>query len=116
MANQRRAYRVADKVRTLVANELIRAADPRFNLVTVTSVVVTPDLRHAKIYWVVTGDDDRIDETAEAFEGARGSFKRLIGKELGVRFVPDVHFHYDDTLDTVEEVERLIQRANNNKE
>lgn len=115
MANQRRAYRLADKVRTVVANELIRAADPRFNLVTITSVVVSPDLRHAKIYWVVTGGEARIAEAREAFDRAGGSFRRMIGKELGVRFVPEVHFYYDDTLDTVEEVERLLSRANPGK-
>lgn len=85
-------------------------ADPRFFLVTITSVVVSPDLRNAKIYWMVTGGRDRAPEVEEAFESAHGHFRRLVGKELGVRFVPELKFFYDDTLDTAEEVERLFKR------
>jgi ribosome-binding factor A len=110
MANKRRVFKVAEKVRGLVAMELQRVADPRFSLVTVTSAVVSQDLRHVKIYWVVSGDDERRDEVAHAFEGATGMFRRILGRELGTRFVPDLRFYYDDTLDASEEVERLLSK------
>lgn len=110
MANNRRVYRVAEQIRNLVAQELIRMADPRFSLVTITSVVVSPDLRHAKVYWMVTGRD-RIEEVDEAFESASGAFRKVLARELGVRFVPVVKFFYDDTFDTRDEVDRLLERA-----
>jgi ribosome-binding factor A len=93
----------------------VHTADPRFNLVTITSVMVSPDLRNAKVYWVVSflsgvDRDERIAEVAEAFHSAEGLFRRMLGKQLGVRFVPEVRFYYDDTLDTVEHVERLMER------
>ena len=50
MANKRRVYKVAERIQGLIAMELQRVADPRFHLVTITSVVVSPDLRNAKIY------------------------------------------------------------------
>jgi ribosome-binding factor A len=53
MAEKRRTYRVAERIRELLAQELLQLADPRFNLVTITSVVTSADLRHAKVYWVV---------------------------------------------------------------
>lgn len=101
---------MAEKIRNLVALELNKVADPRFSLVTISSVMVSPDLRYAKVYWMVSGGKERIAEVEEAFQSAQGLFKRLLAKELGVRFVPELRFFYDDTLDTCEEVERLIAR------
>jgi len=115
MAGSRRVYQIAERIRELVAAHLIHTADPRFSLVTITSVMVSPDLRQAKVYWVVSfpsdiNRDERIAEVNEAFENAEGLFRRLLAKELGVRFVPALRFYYDDTLDTVERVEQLMER------
>lgn len=117
MANKRRVYQIAERLRMVLATELTHAADPRFFLVTITSVVVSPDLRQAKVYWVVSGDrEQRIPEVEEAFESAGGRFKRVAGKELGIRFAPDLKFFYDDTLDTSEEVARLMARIASSSE
>lgn len=111
MAKQRRVHRVAEKVRETVALELQRLADPRFSLVTVTSVVASADLRNVKIYWMVGGGAERQKEVKEAFQSASGVFKRVIGRDLGIKFVPEIHFFYDDTLDTDEEVRRLFEKV-----
>lgn len=115
MAVKRRVFQVGERIKEVIAEQLMRTADPRFSLVTITSVMVTPDLRNAKVYWVVStvsGVDrkERIAEVQEAFENAAGMFKRIMGKELGIRFTPEPRFYYDDTFDTVEEVERLMQK------
>ncbi|MCB0337310.1 MAG: ribosome-binding factor A, partial [Bdellovibrionales bacterium] len=47
----------------------------------------------------------------KAFESASGSFRNTIGKALELRRVPSLRFYYDDTLDTLEEVERLLQKT-----
>jgi ribosome-binding factor A len=93
-----------------VASALHRTADPRFSMVTITAVTVSPDLKKAKVYWTVSGGADRQREVTEAFDSAMGMFRRQLGKELNVRFVPDLTFFYDNTLDTSEEVERLLNR------
>jgi ribosome-binding factor A len=115
MAGNRRVYQIAERIKEVVAEHLIHTADPRFSLVTITSVMVSPDLRNAKVYWVVsfpsgTDRQERIAEVNEALESAQGHFKRVLAKQLGVRFVPAVRFYYDDTLDTAEHVERLMER------
>lgn len=115
MAGSRRVYQVGERIRELIANHLLHTADPRFTLVTITSVMVSPDLRSAKVYWVVSslsGQDraERISEVSEAFHSAEGLFRKMLGKPLGIRFVPELKFFYDDTLDTAENVERLIAR------
>jgi len=117
MANQRRAFRVAEQIRALIATELQHVSDPRLEMVTITSVVSSPDLRYAKIYWMVTGGgvsnagETRRAEVEAGFESANGFFRRLLAKELGVRFTPEIKFYYDDTYDTTNEVDRLLARA-----
>ena len=110
MANQRRMYKVAEKIREIVARELMHLADPRLTMITITSVIVSPDLRSAKIYWNVFGDKNRISEVEDAFKASAGMFKRSLAKDLKTKFVPDLSFFYDDTLDTSEEVERLFKK------
>lgn len=110
MATNRRVYRVAEQIRNTIASELNRMADPRFHLVTITAAVVSPDLRNAKIYWVSSGSKERRQDIEEAFNAAHGYFRRAVGDALDIRFVPDLKFFYDDTLDTQDEVERLMAR------
>ena len=101
---------VGEKVRGILSQELFRLSDPRCALVTITSVVVTADLRIAKVYWTVTGGGERIEEVTEVLEELKSPLRKAVGGELGTRFVPDLKFFYDETLDTVEEVERLFQK------
>jgi ribosome-binding factor A len=110
MAQQRRVFRVAEKIRNTLASELLHLADKRFFLVTITSVVVSPDLRQAKVYWTVTDPDARKAEVEEAFASAEGLLRRSLGKELDVRFMPELRFYYDDTLDTQAHVDELFER------
>lgn len=110
MATRRRTFRVGERIQALIASELNRVADPRFNLVTITSCMMSPDLRLAKVYWMVHGGEDRREEVVEAFEAAMGFFRKLVSKELGVKFAPELRFYYDDTLDAAEEMDRLFAR------
>jgi ribosome-binding factor A len=115
MAGKRRVYQVGERIKEIIAEHLLRTADPRFSLVTITSVMISPDLRNARVYWVKSlptgaNREEMVAEVEEAFENAQGLFKRFLGKELGIRFVPELKFFYDDTLDTVENVECLMER------
>lgn len=104
----RREYKVAEKVKEIVATELLRSNDPRLSLVTISAVTCTPDLRLAKIYWVASAD--RREEIDQAFQDANSYFRRAVASTMKTRFTPELRFYYDDTLDTVAEVERLFQK------
>ncbi len=116
MAAGKRVYMVADKIRSIIASQMQRVSDPRLNLVTITSIVPSPDLRLAKVYWVAAGDKNRIEEVSEGFDAAKGFFKKALAKQLGLRTVPDLMFFYDDTLDTVQEVDDLFERVKKQRE
>lgn len=110
MADKRRIYKVGERIQAVIATELLRMSDPRFNLVTITSVSATRDLRQAKVYFVVSGGVERREEVAQAFDSATGYLRSVVSKEVGTRYAPQLRFYYDDTLDTVEEVERLFKK------
>lgn len=110
MANKRRTFKVAEKIREVISTELLHLADPRLTLITITQVVVSSDLGHAKIYWNVMGDAARIPEVEKAFAGAAGHFRSVVAKDLDLRFAPSLSFYYDTTMDTVQEVDRLLKR------
>ena len=105
MTKKRRQYRVGEKLQTILAAELQRVADPRFSLVTISSVVMSSDLRYASVYWVATGGVERIAEVQEAFDGAVSRFRRSVADRLGTRFVPEIRFFYDDTMDAADHIE-----------
>lgn len=111
MANKRRTFRLAEQMREMIAWQLQKAADPRFNLVTITNVVVSPDMRNAKIYWVATGVQEDTTEIDNAFKNAEGLFRRALAKELKLRFIPELRFYYDNTFDVSDHVSRLITRV-----
>lgn len=104
----RREYKVAEKVKEIVATELLKSNDPRLSLVTISAVTCTPDLRLAKVYWVTSGD--RRAEVQQAFDDATSFFRRAVASSMKTRFTPELRFYYDDTLDTVAEVERLFEK------
>ena len=116
MAKQRRVHKIAEQIRNCIALQLQRVADPRFSLVTITSAVVSPDLRNAKVYWMVSGDAERRAEVSEAFASAAGLFRRAIGADLGIRFVPELNFFYDDTFDQSDSIAQLFARIHAEKE
>lgn len=109
MAKKRRVYQIGEKIQEVIATEIQQLADPRFYLVTITSVVVSDDLQYAKIYWVVSGGEERVAAVEAAFKGAAGLLRRVVGKALDIRFVPELRFFYDDTLDVSSDVDRLLK-------
>ena len=113
MAHQRRIYRVAEQVRSIIASELLFLGDERLRSITVTSVVVSKDLRHAKVYWSVAGGRTQVGSGEQALQSVSGQLRRKLAESLNIRFVPALAFFYDETLDTAEEVSRLLERVKN---
>lgn len=111
MAKPQRVHRLSEQIRTVIATELQRLADPCFDLITITATKVSSDMRYAKIYWSVLGKASRKHEVKAALEQAKALLRRSMAPKLGLRIVPEITFIYDDTLDVIEETQRLFQRV-----
>jgi len=69
--------------------------DPRLGFITIMRVDLAKDLRCAKIYFSVLGDDNRIKETKEGLASAQGYIRKLIAQRIKLRFVPEIIFKLD---------------------
>jgi ribosome-binding factor A len=103
-----RIARVNEVVHETVAEELERLSDPRLELVTVTGVEVSPDLRHATVYY-----SDRADamheQTRDALRAAAPHLRAELGRQVRMKYVPDLTFRADPAIEQGERVEEIIR-------
>ncbi len=107
----RRAERVSRQVVQTLANVVESGVhDPRLKGITFTSANATDDLRSVRVYFTVFGDFAARDAAAEGLKAASGYLRRELAHELSLRYVPALHFEYDETLETAERIEKLLHR------
>ncbi|MDZ7316971.1 MAG: 30S ribosome-binding factor RbfA [candidate division KSB1 bacterium] len=107
----KRADRVASVIHEKIGEMMIRELkDPALHQVTITKVKVSDDVRHAKIYYSVYGDQQKKQNAAKAFDRAKGYIRSEIGAVLTLRFVPTITFCYDDSIEYADHIERLIKK------
>src|SRR5687767_14374602 len=98
----RRTNRLGEQFRQ-VLSQLIgggQTKDPRIGFVTVTTVRVTPDLSKAHVYYTVYGDDESRAETQKGLESAAPFLRGETGRQVRLRKLPELVFHYDDSYET----------------
>ena len=106
----RRSERVAEAIRRL-ASEIIRdeLKDPRIKeMITVTKVEITPDLRYAKIYYSVLGDDKKRELVARGLKSAKSYIRRRIADELKLRYAPDIALRVDERIEHSKRVDKIL--------
>jgi len=107
-----RSQRVAEQVRRELA-ELIRheLKDPRVNFVSLTDVELTPDYAHAKIFFTAMGGMDSVPEILEGLRRASGFLRRELGKRIRIHTLPELHFHYDRSVEEGGRLSQLIEQT-----
>ena len=105
---ERMADLMRDEVSRLIQREL---RDPRIGFVTVTGAEVSPDLKNVRLFVSVLGDTARREASLQALNGAGAFFRRMLFRNLGLRFAPAVHFALDDSLDRGQRIEELLRDA-----
>lgn len=108
-------YRRTDRVDELLKQEIARLIpelkDPRVGFATVMDVVCSPDLRHARVYVSVLGDDAAREEMLATLRRASGFLRARIGAEVRLRYLPELHFELDHTLEEAARLEALLNRV-----
>jgi ribosome-binding factor A len=108
----KRAEKVAEAVHEEISGLLLKGVkDPRVSLVTVTGVKVTDDLHLATVYYTLLGGGDETTRKGvqAGLESARGYLRREVGKALRMRYIPDLIFRYDDSLDYGVRIDSLLK-------
>ena len=103
----RRPARVADNIKNEIATLLLRKIqDPRVYNVTITQVKITPDLRRAWIYFSCL--DRNIEEVTAGLTSAKGFIRSHLARVLGMRYVPDLEFMHDLTINRMAEMDKIF--------
>lgn len=107
----RRRQQVGDLIRDHVSEIIQREMrDPRLGFVTITRVEVSPDIRMANISASVYGSDEEQRDALVALTRATGFIRRELGERLEMRFVPELRFRLDRSMQHAENVARLLNQ------
>lgn len=110
MAQGSRPARVGDQIRQELSELLARhVRDPGVGFITITEVKVSPDLQVARAYYTTLGDEAARGHTRKALERATPFLRREIGQRLRLRRVPELHFHFDESVERGDRIERILQ-------
>ena len=109
MKSYSRARAAGETVREVIARILLEEmADPRLDLLTVTGVEMSPDLRHADVF-ITTHGKERYEEVLGVLNAASGRIRSLLGRAMTLRYVPELHFRIDMSVDDAERIGDAIR-------
>lgn len=114
MREFKRTDRVADQLQKELAVLIQREVkDPRLGMVTVSGVTVSRDLGYADVYVTLLGEQDaeRIKENLGVLKRAAGFLRGQIARRIKLRHVPELRFHFDESVVRGQQLSSLIDEA-----
>ncbi len=114
----RRIERINEEVKKelskLIKNDI---KDPRISeMVSITNVKVTNDLRYAKVYVSIYGTQQQQEDTIEGLESAGGYLRKEIGKKIRLRYIPELIFELDNSIEYGMHIESILKDINSKDE
>lgn len=106
----KRAGRVGEQLIREIADILMKKVkDPRVKGVTLTGINLSDDLRYARVFYSVMGEKGSVHRTQTGLDSAKGFIKREIGIRLDLKYMPDIVFKHDPSLEEGNGMERLFK-------
>ena len=107
--NYARSDRVADVLQKEICQLLLKEVkDPHLGFITITGVVVTWDLKLAKIFYTLLGSPDQAEESSRALRRITPFIKKQLGRKLHLRSIPDISFRYDHSLEYGTKIDTIL--------
>lgn len=107
----RRQERVAKRVMQELVEAIRELKNVNLGFITITKCEVAPDLRHAKVFVSVWGDEEQKKRTMETLHRNASRLKGVIGRPLGTKVVPSLHFEFDESVANADQMSQLIRDA-----
>ncbi|MFP4250881.1 MAG: 30S ribosome-binding factor RbfA [Armatimonadota bacterium] len=101
------ARELQEEIGRIIDNEI---DDPLIGFVTITGVDISPDLRHARVYYSVLGDDEQKRESGRGVRRAAKYIRGLIAERMDLRYTPTLRFELDETAEKAQRIEDLLRR------
>ena len=113
----RRTRKVADQIKSELGWILQQKyKDPQQGMVTVTRVKLSRDLKYATVYFSVLGDNIDIKISEKGLKNAVPFLRRELGQKIRMKFVPELRFFYDDSLEYSEHIAQLFKKIHDEKD
>ena len=110
--NRGRPRKVADLVQKELSDLLRREVrDPGIGMLTITSVDVSPDLSHAKVFFTLL-EKDKQQDTVRALQRAAGYLRSQLAHRIKLYTTPELRFVYDESIERGVQLSQLIDDAN----
>jgi ribosome-binding factor A len=108
-------YKRKDRVGDLLKREIAQIVqsqlkDPGLGFVTITGAELSADLKQARIFYSVLGDQDSKQRTASALKRASGFIQNEVGRNLKLKYTPEILFEFDGSVEYGAHIEELIER------
>src|SRR3954465_1306655 len=109
------------KVQELLVHEIsdiVRSElkDPRVGFVTITGAEVSPDLRHARVFFSVLGDAAQQETSTQALNRAAGFVRSEFARRAQMRFVPEIRFAFDPSIERGARISQLLEQVKQDEE
>ncbi|MDQ4125395.1 MAG: 30S ribosome-binding factor RbfA [Actinomycetota bacterium] len=111
-----RTERVQKLARQVLGDAIQSLKDPRVGFVTVTSVRVSPDLRHARVLVSVLGTEDERKASLAGLDSAKPVLRAELGRQMRMKYLPELVFALDEGADRAERIEELLHRIHQEDE
>jgi ribosome-binding factor A len=105
-----RIRRVQNVAREVLGDALRGLKDPRIGFATVTQVRMSVDLRHARVLVSVLGSEEEQEAALQGLESATPHLRAGLGREMRLKYLPELTFELDRAAETAERVEALLRR------
>ena len=110
MSQPERMRRVDEAVKEVLSDAIAhQLKDPRVGFVTVTAVETSPDLRHARVFVSVLGDEGVRRRSLDGLQSAHGFLQQRVSGELRLKNTPTLQFEHDDTAARAQRLEQLLK-------
>ena len=103
-----RMRKVNEAVREVLSEAIGGLLDPRIGFVTVTGVETSPDLRHARVFVSVLGNERKRERTLEGLGSAHGFLQAKLADQLRMKRTPQLAFEYDPSVERGVQMSQLI--------
>ena len=108
MTQGARTERVGEEFREILAEQIQKLKDPRVGFITVIGVRVSPDLRRAWVSYTALGNDKAKAGSRAALRSATPHLRSCLGKQVRLKFLPELEFEEDQTEERAEQIDALI--------
>ena len=106
----KRSLRIAGLIKSEISDIIhTRIKDPLIGFVTITDVILSDDLKIAKVYFSVLGNESEKNNSLKGLERARTFIQNELGSRVRLRYLPVLRFFFDESWSYGDRIDRIIR-------